>query len=198
MMSHGVDIDRLNVMVMLGLPLTTAEFIQATARVGRRWPALAFVVHRIARERDASVFKAFPQYVAQGDRFVEPIPITGHSRRVLERTLPGLAFARILLLHEPRAGRSIAKAKVLRDYLDAHPDFCENESATIAGMLGYTDEMTADLSQDVRWWYERLAANLGDPAHANEWSNSMGPKGGPMLSLRDVEEQVEIRGEDPR
>jgi hypothetical protein len=31
MMSHGVDIDRLNVMVMLGIPLGTAEFIQATA-----------------------------------------------------------------------------------------------------------------------------------------------------------------------
>lgn len=198
MMSHGVDIDRLNVMVMLGLPLTTAEFIQATARVGRRWPSLAFVVHRIARERDASVYRAFPQYVAQGDRFVEPIPITRHSRRVLERTLPGLAFARILLLHEPAAGRSVAKARVLREYLSAHPDFCDVESATIAEMLGYTDGMTAELLEDVRWWYERLAANLGDPAHANEWSNSLGPGGGPMLSLRDVEEQVEIRGEDPR
>jgi len=115
MMSHGVDIDRLNIMVMLGLPLTTAEFIQSTARVGRQWPSLAFVIHRIARERDASVFKAFPQYVSQGDRFVEPIPITGRSRRVLERTLPGLAFARILLMHEPIAGRSVAKARVLRD-----------------------------------------------------------------------------------
>ena len=34
MLSHGVDIDRLNVMVMLGLPLSTAEFIQTTSRVG--------------------------------------------------------------------------------------------------------------------------------------------------------------------
>ena len=198
MMSHGVDINRLNVMVMLGLPLTTAEFIQATARVGRQWPSLAFVVHRVARERDASIFKAFPQYVAQGDRFVEPIPITGRSRRVLERTLPGLAFARILLLHEPDAGRSVAKARVLRNYLDSHPDFCDDEITTICNMLGYTDETTSELSADVRWWYERFAANLSDPANANEWSNSLGPRGGPMLSLRDVEEQVNIWGEDPR
>lgn len=40
MMSHGVDVDRLNVMVMLGIPLSAAEFIQATARVGRRYPGL--------------------------------------------------------------------------------------------------------------------------------------------------------------
>ena len=197
MMSHGVDIDRLNIMVMIGLPLTTAEFIQATARVGRKWPSLAFIVHRISRERDASVFKAFPQYIGQGDRFVEPIPITGHSRSVLERTLPGLAFARILLLHEPAAGRSVAKARALRKYLDAHHDFCNDESTAICEMLGYTDEMTSELSDDVRWWYERFAANLGDPANASEWSNSLGPRDGPMLSLRDVEEQVEIRGEDP-
>ena len=40
MLSHGVDLDRLNVMVMLGLPLATAEFIQTTARVGRTHPGL--------------------------------------------------------------------------------------------------------------------------------------------------------------
>jgi len=82
--------------------------------------------------------------------------------------------------------------------LDAHPDFCDQEIETISRILGYNDEMTSDLSDDVRWWYERFAANLGDPANANEWSNSLGPRGGPMLSLRDVEEQVDIRGEDPR
>lgn len=39
MLSHGVDINRLNIMVMLGLPLATAEFIQTTSRVGRLTPA---------------------------------------------------------------------------------------------------------------------------------------------------------------
>jgi hypothetical protein len=197
MMSHGVDIDRLNVMTMLGLPLTTAEFIQATARVGRRWPSVVFVLHKIARERDASVYRAFPQYVAQGDRFVEPIPITAKSRRVLERTMPGLAFARILLLHESRAGRSVAKARALRDYVEATSGFAEDEARAVIDMLGYDDEMATTLAADVSRWYDRFSDNLSDPANANEWSNSLGPDGSPMLSLRDVEEQVEIRGEDP-
>ena len=48
MLSHGVDIDRLNVMVMLGLPLSTAEFIQTTARVGRTFPGLVIVCTRSA------------------------------------------------------------------------------------------------------------------------------------------------------
>ena len=197
MMSHGVDVDRLNVMAMLGVPLTTAEFIQATARVGRRWPALVFVVHKIARERDASVYRTFPQYVDQGDRFVEPIPITGRSRRVLERTLPGLAFARILFLHEPKAPRSLWKAHQLRKYLEGVPEFREEEIAALCRMLGYDGAETTTLGQDVEEWYARFVENVQDPAHGNHWTNEMGPGGKPMLSLRDVEEQVPVRGEDP-
>jgi len=71
MMSHGVDIDRLNLLVMLGFPLTTAEFIQTSARVGRTHPGVVFVIPRMARERDAGIYRAFTHFVHQGDRFVE-------------------------------------------------------------------------------------------------------------------------------
>ncbi len=99
MMSHGVDVDRLNIMIVLGMPLSTAEFIQATARVGRKWPALVLVIPKMGRERDAGVYRHFEKFVEHGDRFVEPIPITKRSRRVLERTLPGLEMARLLHIH---------------------------------------------------------------------------------------------------
>lgn len=197
MMSHGVDVDRLNVMVMLGLPLTTAEYIQATARVGRRWPSLVLVVHKIARERDASIYRSFPQYVDQGDRFVEPIPITGKSRRVLERTLPGLAFARILMMHEPEARGSLWKAKQLRAFIDGRPEFSRNEIEQICEFLGYMNDETAGLSADVCDWYERFMENVADPAHGDEWTSDLGPGGKYMLSLRDVEEQVPVWGADP-
>ena len=55
MVSHGVDIDRLNTMVVLGLPLTTAEYIQTTARIGRRWPGLVFVLLALAFRRPREV-----------------------------------------------------------------------------------------------------------------------------------------------
>ncbi|MCC0063667.1 MAG: DNA helicase [Defluviimonas sp.] len=198
MMSHGVDVDRLNVMTMLGLPLTTAEFIQATARVGRTWPSLVFVVHKIARERDASVYRLFPQYVDQGDRFVEPIPITGKSRRVLERTMPGLAFARILMMHQPNAGTGLWKGHQLRNYLSGVPNFGKDEIAAICGMLGYDTADTQSLMNDVESWYDRFVANVEDPANGSEWANDLGPRGKPMLSLRDVEDQVPVWGGDPQ
>ena len=198
MMSHGVDIDRLNVMVMLGLPLTTAEFIQSTARVGRKWPSIVFVVHKVARERDASIYRAFPQYVDQGDRFVEPIPITGRSRRVLERTMPGLAFSRILMLHEQFANLTVWKAYGLREYIASHPEFQQKEAEAICDMLGYGDAQTAQLKSDVDEWYGHFVRNVNDPANSGEWSNTLGhPPNGPMRSLRDVEEPVPVWGQDP-
>ena len=198
MMSHGVDVDRLNVMVMLGLPLTTAEFIQATARVGRRWPSLAFVVHKIGRERDASIYRAFPKYVAHGDRFVEPIPITGRSRRVLERTIPGLAFARILMLHEHLADRTVWKAYGLKDYVQRTPSFEENEAKAICDLLGYDDAASEALKREVDEWYARWISRISDPANNDEWVNDLGiPPLGPMRSLRDVAEAVDVWGRDP-
>ena len=103
MLSHGVDVNRLNVMVMLGLPLATAEFIQTTSRVGRAHPGLVIVLHKIGRERDAAVYRTFPSFVEHADRLIDPVPITAKSRRVLELTFAGLVQARLYGIHEPAA-----------------------------------------------------------------------------------------------
>lgn len=193
MMSHGVDIDRLNVMVMLGLPLGTAEFIQATARVGRRWPALVFVVHKIGRERDAAVFRDFEKFVEHGDRFVEPIPITRRSRRVLDRTIAGLELARFLMLHEPRAGQALTLITAIRKYVTANPDTLdEDRDAILASIAG--EAMDAGLRKDIEIWFERFERNLCSPPASARFPSQASPSGDPMLSLRDVEEGVPVMG----
>ena len=100
MMSHGVDVDRLNVMIMLGLPLTTAEFIQATARVGRKWPSIVLVVHKMGRERDASVYRLFEKFVEQGDlRRANSDHKNGAGEDPCDEQFPGLQAARLLHIH---------------------------------------------------------------------------------------------------
>ena len=195
MMSHGVDIDRLNIMVMLGLPLSAAEFIQATARVGRRYPALVFVVHKIGRERDAAVYRSFKHFVEQGDRFVEPIPITKRSRQVLDRTIPGLALARILMLHEAESGQSLVMAKSFRQYASNSNFNIEEEYTRLFETLQLDGELDTPLKNDIIEWFELLKQNIDIlPKDANFLSDLMPSERGAMMSLRDVETQVRIIG----
>jgi hypothetical protein len=193
MMSHGVDIDRLNVMVMLGLPLATAEFIQATARVGRRWPGLVLVLHRMGREREAGAFRAFPQFVRHGDRFVEPIPITRRSRRVLELTVSGLELARVLAIHEPRSLVSLATVPKLREYFDDAGVTPEAEVDALVKALGFTEPLDEAMAGDLAQWMQAFFRNLRDPAGTVRWPAELSVTGPPMRSLRDVEEQAPVR-----
>jgi len=192
MMSHGVDVDRLNIMVMVGLPLGTAEFIQATARVGRRYPGLVFVVHEIGRERDAGVFRSFTKFVEQGDRFVEPIPITRRSRRVLARTTAGLELARILTIHEPRSGASLGSLKKLREYVVGGGMDFEREKEILLEYLGIDFKHDPDLVRDLEKWFLDFKRNILQPLPDHRFPGDASPTGQPMMSLRDVEDMVPL------
>ncbi|MCS7050985.1 MAG: helicase-related protein [Thermomicrobium sp.] len=194
MMSHGVDVDRLNVMVMLGIPLSAAEFIQATARVGRRFPGLVFVVHKIGRERDAGVFRSFRQFVEQGDRFVEPIPVTRRSRRVLDRTVAGLELARLLVIHEASSGAALTTLRAFKDYVSSGKFDVDVELDALIEALGLQSELDEPLRKDLRVWFDELRRNILVPPNDARFPSDLSPSGPPMLSLRDVEKQVPVIG----
>lgn len=190
MMSHGVDVDRLNVMVMLGLPLTTAEFIQTTARIGRRWPGLVYVLHKIGRERDTGVYRSFQPYVRQGDRFVEAVPVTRRSVRVLDSTVAGLAFARVTHVHEPAIG-SLTMASRLRRAVESGQIDMTFEADEIIDALRAHDVLDEPLREALRGWFDRFARALRNGL--GKWPENRSPTGRPMMSLRDVEEQAPVR-----
>lgn len=193
MLSHGVDVERLNVMVMLGLPLSSAEFIQTSARVGRRWPGLVHVLHKIGRERDGQTFRHFQHYVTHGDRFVEPIPITRRSRRVLRLTMPGIVEARRLHLMEPAsAKKNLAMVGWLRDFAASTAMTPAHEVETIAHLLGFDGDTDELLREEISVWMGTWFANLEDPATTIRWPSELGPDK-PMISLRDVEASAPIR-----
>jgi len=192
MLSHGVDVSRLNVMMMLGLPLTTAEFIQTSARVGRSRPGLVHVLHKIGRERDAETFRHFSSFINQGDRFVEPIPVTRRSRRVLTLTMPGSVEARRLMLMEPLApGQRLTTVDKLRVFVKSSGATPAGEAESIASLLGFTGQTDELLREEILLWLTTWFANLEDPASSIKWPNQLGPTT-PMISLRDVEASAPI------
>src|SRR5690606_20330589 len=84
--SHGVDVDRFNVMVFAGLPRQYAEYIQASARVGRHVPGLSLLVITPQADRDRSVYDRFDKFHQYLDRLVEPVPVNRWSEPALELT----------------------------------------------------------------------------------------------------------------
>ncbi len=191
MMSHGVDIDRLNSMVMLGQPLSTAEFMQATARIGRKFPGIVYVLHKIPLERDASLFRAFRSFVEQGDRFVEAVPITRRSRRVLERTLPGLIMARLQHLHEPVSNGALTLISKVRQYFASNQITPEAELASLVQMLKISSDLDLPLREEAEQTLRTFFSRINDPATVERFPNELFPTG-VMTSLRDVEEQAPI------
>ena len=202
MLSHGVDIERLNIMVMLGLPLSTAEFIQTTSRVGRTHPGLVIVLHKIGRERDAAVYRTFPSFAAHADRLIDPVPITAKSRRVLELTFSGLVQGRLYGLHEPAALaaglRQLTKPLAVRRAFARLPVLEPAELDELVAMLGFNGPLDENLRRDLAEYLREFYRALNDPASSAEWVSELFSTGEPMLSLRDVEEQAPVKSAGPR
>lgn len=97
MLSVGVDVNRLGLMVVNGQPKNTAEYIQATSRVGRAFPGLVCTVLTWSRPRDLSHYETFEYYHQTFYKHVEAQSVTPFAARATDRGLTGV-MASILRL----------------------------------------------------------------------------------------------------
>lgn len=76
MISVGIDIERWNTMMMIGQPLTTAEYIQSSSRVGRKLDGLVINLFNPLRLRELSLYENYLPYHEAFYKHVEPLMAT--------------------------------------------------------------------------------------------------------------------------
>lgn len=95
MISVGIDISRLNVMLMNGQPKNIAEYIQASSRVGRSVDGLVVTLLDANRARDKSHFEHFIPFHSAFYKSVEPISLTPFTENTIDKMLMSMVVTYI-------------------------------------------------------------------------------------------------------
>ena len=121
MISVGLDIVRLGLMVVFGQPKTSAEYIQATSRVGRDpgRPGLVVTILNVHKPRDRSHYERFAAYHETFYRSVEATSVTPFSPRALDKglapTLVAMSRQGFDVMTPPRGAAEILKQRTELD-----------------------------------------------------------------------------------
>lgn len=190
MISHGVDLERVNLMTMDGVPEETAEYIQASSRSGRRHVGIVVVVLASFSLRASSIYHRFLEYHQHLDRMVSPVPVNRFAKYAAQRTLPGIVLGLLYGKHVAQTGNSGLNMR-------------SNASQLMSSMgSDFVDEIKAAYSLGDNVYDSRLEQALGSVLTAqldvvqmsirnsNEKKVKDAVRPAPMTSLRDVEAGV--------
>lgn len=185
LVSHGVDLARLNVQFILGMPSTLAYYVQATSRAGRSQVGL--IVTALGRHhlRDRSVFHFFEPTHRHVNALVEPVALNRFSLHGPRKTASGLLAA--LLLNE--IGRS---PEALGTYGAAPIDFGKAEIAA-AWLAALGDDAERRLRSSIHDAFG-LSSDVLDPIVADDFRKRVDHELDSLLpSLSGTEPQLARR-----
>ena len=164
MISVGIDVARLNVMLLVGQPKLTSEYIQASSRVGRSFPGVAFTMYDASKSRDRSHFEQFKQYHESFYRYVEPTGATPFSKPARDRSLKALLVAMIRNAEESLRSETSASAFTVAQYEDTIEKI---KNYIVARSISITSRLNPDMLND--------GADIADEIDAffEEWEESI-------------------------
>jgi hypothetical protein len=121
MFSVGIDIKRLNVMLMNGQPRNVAEYIQASSRVGRDKQGIVFNLLDANRAREKSYFESYVTFHNAYYKFVEPLSVTPFTEISLDKALNSILVCYVRhkagLFQDKAAQEFNGNIKELKDFI---------------------------------------------------------------------------------
>lgn len=154
MISVGVDVSRLSLMTIVGQPKLTSEYIQASSRIGRKYPGLVFTVYDGAKSRDRSHYEQFYSYHESFYRFVEPTSVTPFSDQARERALHAVLISMIrhILGLNSETGASELPRR-LEDLNSIKENIIQRACDVDSNVRG---EVLSELEVFIEEWYDKI------------------------------------------
>jgi hypothetical protein len=208
MLSVGVDVNRLGVMAVNGQPKSTAEYIQATSRVGRSFPGLVCTVLTWARPRDLSHYETFEHYHATFYQHVEAQSVTPFSPRAMDRGLTGAMLSLMRLSNDelnPNDGAAqlekttdqrayeatnliTERVSLVADSLDASKLAEKHIKSRIDSWVEKNEQPGRTMAYEKKGQGSDLKLALIYPPGINQWDSFTVP-----MSMREVEPGVKLQ-----
>jgi hypothetical protein len=113
LISHGVDLERINMMTVAGMPSHYAEYVQSTSRAARSHPGAVFVCFQGRDPRENSQFEFFYPMHQNLDRLIEAVAVNRFASFAPRKTVPGLLAGLLLCDLSPTLFASGAITKPL-------------------------------------------------------------------------------------
>lgn len=214
MISVGVDIARLGMMLIAGQPKATAEYIQASSRVGRdkkRPPGIVFTLYSATKPRDRSHYESFKSYHQALYRYVEPTSVTPWAMPAVERALHAALIAIVRIsgyLREDQQAKYFEKDST--DFKNIKSIFVSRMKQSMHGMdLSEQEKVFTYLDGLINQWNNRVHNTENTLTHFslsgkqfNPLFKSFDEKKHPeawktLNSMRsvDTETHIQVRGE---
>jgi hypothetical protein len=166
MISVGIDIQRLGTMVVFGQPKTSAEYIQASSRIGRDplRPGLVVTILNVNKPRDRSHYERFGHYHHTFYRAIEASSATPFSPRALDRglaaALVGLARHKRAELTPPPGAGAMVDLRANEDAGDAFARRAREHAQLDSAEAERLGRLTADRASSLLDCWARVAADL--------------------------------------
>jgi len=193
--SHGVDINRFNIIVFAGFTRLVAEYIQASARVGRTFPGISFFVATPQSERDRSIFGRFGKFHEYIDRLVDPSAINRWPAQALERTVPGVLVGYLTTVAARASARRLETVRKVQRAKGTAGAEALDEAEVVAWMArAYgADKAPYDgYGREVETVVRNRYAQIVNTPEAVITTDQLNMFLTPMRSLRDIDDPASV------